>query len=175
MFILFKRCKLDSTYRVTMSDSNSSYSDKKVRKKDSDKSHKKSDKKSGKKDSGKKSDKSYKSDKKSVKKSSFVLKKLESNKKPKKFDIKFLQNINDKTEEIRGSTFNELLTECHNKIKVFGENGRLFCFYTVPEFRFGKPMFNLQNCVSWIIKSLRDDDFKVIQITKNILYISWST
>lgn len=93
--------------------------------------------------------------------------------KTSKFDIGYLQNIDQIKKEVRNETYNIILTECHNKIKIYGNNNKPGCFYSIPELLFGKPKYDMNHCISWIIKHLRRDGLTVIQMSNNIIYVFW--
>lgn len=47
------------------------------------------------------------------------------------------------------------------------------CLYTVPAFIYGTPLYNLQNCILYVVQRLREHFFYVQFRMPNILYISW--
>ena len=48
------------------------------------------------------------------------------------------------------------------------------CFFEVPEFVIGYPLYNINECVNYIHDKLTSNGFLVKYYFPNILYISWS-
>ena len=69
--------------------------------------------------------------------------------------------------------YNSILKKCSNRIKFMSDRSQSCCFFEIPEFVFGIPLFNSQECVRYIIKKLMDEGFMVIYTHPNLLYISW--
>jgi hypothetical protein len=47
------------------------------------------------------------------------------------------------------------------------------CIFIVPRFIFGVPLYNMTNCIIYIMEDLIDKGFKVIYTDPNLLTISW--
>lgn len=69
--------------------------------------------------------------------------------------------------------YNSILKKCSNRIKFMSDKAQSCCFFEIPEFVFGIPLFNSRECVRYIIKTLMDEGFMVIYTHPNLLYISW--
>ena len=82
------------------------------------------------------------------------------------------KNINVKKER-RNDVFNTILDKCHNIIISYSKKENYKCFYTVPEFVVGLPLYNIQECIQHIYKHLKKNGFLVNYYFPNILYISW--
>ena len=48
-----------------------------------------------------------------------------------------------------------------------------FCVFVVPSFSFGVPLYNITNCVIYIMEDLINKGFKVNYTHPNLLSISW--
>jgi hypothetical protein len=48
-----------------------------------------------------------------------------------------------------------------------------YCFFPVPEYIAGFPLFNITHCVCFIIKKLNQAGFQTKFIPSNIIYIHW--
>lgn len=69
--------------------------------------------------------------------------------------------------------YNIILKKCSNRMKFVSEKSQSCCFFEIPEFVFGVPLFNSDECVRYIIKELMKEGYMVIYTHPNLLYISW--
>ena len=82
------------------------------------------------------------------------------------------RTINEKKEK-HAKCFEKVLDMVHNKIKKSAEMKQLHCMYIVPTFIFGYPLFNLNECIQYLVKELKANGFLVTYMFPNKLYISW--
>lgn len=73
----------------------------------------------------------------------------------------------------RCEAFEKVLSICHRRIKIAAENQLLKTLIAVPEFIVGYPIFNMNECLEYIIDSLKKNGLYVKYFFPNILYISW--
>jgi hypothetical protein len=69
--------------------------------------------------------------------------------------------------------YEKILEKCYYKIKSSSNNENTYCFYVIPEYILGVPIFNLTNCVIYLIKKLRENGFICKYCHPLNLYISW--
>ena len=69
--------------------------------------------------------------------------------------------------------FENILKKCHHRIKTVAKKTETFCFFLVPEFSFGIPLYNVYQCAQFIIDNLMLSGFNVLYIKPNLLYISF--
>lgn len=84
--------------------------------------------------------------------------------------------------------FNSILKKCEKKIKLYANNDKFECYFEIPKFYLGAPLYNIDECVFFMIHKLKNkfkvhyfspDDLVKLKIAddKNsvtgILYISW--
>ena len=69
--------------------------------------------------------------------------------------------------------YNTILKKCSNRIKFMADKSQSCCFFEIPEFVFGIPLFNSKECVQHVIQKLMEEGFMVIYTHPNLLYISW--
>lgn len=82
------------------------------------------------------------------------------------------KNINEKKNK-RHNSFQNVLTQCHNRITRCAENELYDCYYEIPEFIIGIPLYNLTDCVKYIYNHLQENGFNVRYIFPKMLFISW--
>tara|TARA_Y100000389_G_scaffold185742_1_gene205437 strand:- start:1033 stop:1473 length:441 start_codon:yes stop_codon:yes gene_type:complete len=88
-------------------------------------------------------------------------------------DIKDLYStINEKTIK-RLEIYDNVLVKCHKRIKYNSSLERTYCFYQIPEFIIGVPLYKVTEMRTYIINSLKNNGFKIMYIEPNWVFISW--
>ena len=88
-------------------------------------------------------------------------------------DIKDLYStINEKTIK-RLEIYDSVLVKCHKKIKYNSSLEKTYCFFQIPEFIIGTPLYKITEMRTYIINSLKNNGFKIMYIEPNWLFISW--
>lgn len=91
----------------------------------------------------------------------------------KQINIFELQNSINKKENLRISTYEKILERCHQKIKNAASNEQYFVIYDVPHYIVGLPLYNLNNCIEFLITQLKENGFKVEHKLPKFLVVSW--
>lgn len=91
----------------------------------------------------------------------------------KQINIFELQNSINKKENLRISTYEKILERCHQKIKNAASNEQYFVIYDVPHYIVGLPLYNLNNCIEYLITQLKENGFKVEHRLPKFLIVSW--
>lgn len=94
---------------------------------------------------------------------------------PPKLDPTTLYDEQEKRDALRLKTYNNILEQVHNKIRVIARmpNNDKLLLFTVPEFVLGVPRFNTRDCILYLVWNLRQTKFDVQYIPPSLLYISW--
>lgn len=71
-------------------------------------------------------------------------------------------------------TFNKILEKCNRAIERSAFIKNTSCFYEVPEFHIGSPLYNINDCVNYLHDALVNNGFLVKYFFPNIFYISWN-
>jgi hypothetical protein len=93
--------------------------------------------------------------------------------------MKSILNIYELHQEIhkkkvsRTVTYDKVLDICHNKIKIAAKNELLRVCFDVPEFVIGLPVYDLNECIKYVMSNLNRNQFMVQYYFPKILYISW--
>ena len=88
-------------------------------------------------------------------------------------DIKELYStINEKTIK-RMEIYDNVLIKCHKRIKYNSSLEKTYCFFQIPEFIIGTPLYRVTELRTYIINSLKHNGFKIMYIEPNWLFISW--
>ena len=69
--------------------------------------------------------------------------------------------------------YEKILKNVYTHIKKYSKNHKLKCFYQVPDFVMGYPIFNLNHCLSFLMRTLLEGGFMVKYFFPQILYITW--
>jgi len=89
-------------------------------------------------------------------------------------------NINDLFETTnhktlrRLETYDGILKQCHCRIKYYSKFEKTTCFFAVPEFIIGVPLFDVQELRQYVINSLKKNGFQIMYLHPNWLMIDWS-
>ena len=75
--------------------------------------------------------------------------------------------------ENRLKKFNNILQKIHSRIKYNAKLEKTYCFFHIPEFIIGVPLYNVNDLKNYIINSLSKNGFKIMYIEPNWLFISW--
>ena len=79
----------------------------------------------------------------------------------------------DTKNENKKRTFEQVLEKAHSKIKLAAKHDHYACFYQVPEFILGIPLYNITECIEYVVSALKDNGFLIKFIYPNTIYVSW--
>ena len=74
----------------------------------------------------------------------------------------------------RHQIFDKILEMCYNNIKRNADKSQLFCLFEVPEFVIGMPLYDLNECITYLVEKLKNSEFLVKYYFPKVLYISWN-
>lgn len=96
---------------------------------------------------------------------------------PPKISLAELYKLKDKKELSKYITFDNIINICHKKIKNTATIGGMNIFYEIPFYVYGKPLYKIDDCVKYIVESLRNNGFFVQILPEpniNMIYVSWN-
>jgi hypothetical protein len=89
-------------------------------------------------------------------------------------NINELHREQTKKDERRLEIYENILDKVHQKIKLTSKTSEdKFCFYSVPTYVYGLPLFDTNNCIIFLTKKLSDNGFDIRYTHPNLLLISW--
>ena len=89
-------------------------------------------------------------------------------------DMKELYStINAKTLR-RMELYDSVLKKCHSRILYNSGLQRTYCFYQIPEFIIGFPLYDILELRKYVMNSLKTNGFKLLYIEPNWLFINWN-
>ena len=81
--------------------------------------------------------------------------------------------INQKTLN-KMEIYDSILKKCHNRILYYSKVvSRSYCFYQIPEFIIGTPIYDIYELKKYLMNSLKRNGFHILYIDPNWLFISW--
>ena len=80
--------------------------------------------------------------------------------------------INEKNKR-RLQGFDTILKKVHSRIIYNSKLEKTYCFFQIPEFIIGMPIFNVDDLRQYIINGLQKNGFQLLYIEPNWLFISW--
>ena len=81
--------------------------------------------------------------------------------------------INAKTLR-RMELYDSVLKKCHSRILYNSGLQRTYCFYQIPEFIIGFPLYDIIELRQYIMNSLKTNGFELLYIEPNWLFIQWN-
>lgn len=91
----------------------------------------------------------------------------------KQLNIFELQNSISQKKKHRVNVYESVLGKCHSKIQIAANKEKYECYYDVPQYVVGLPLFNINECVDFIITQLQTNGFRVNYYFPKLLHISW--
>lgn len=84
-------------------------------------------------------------------------------------------SFEDKKKKIeKEKLYREFLGECYNKIKERNKVKVYSFIHTVPLITLGKPLYNMEELMNYMIAKLSQGGFKVKPLRVNSIFIDWS-
>ena len=87
--------------------------------------------------------------------------------------IEEIKKIQYKKEEARIKIYNEIYGKCCQRIKHYLDKNLNTCYYSVPLFKIGYPLYDVKACTCYLILKIRKAGLDVTYYSPNILYINW--
>ena len=88
-------------------------------------------------------------------------------------NITELYTVAKKKELEKYKLFDSVLKKCHKKIKSHANNKKIECYYNIPQFVFGEPLYNIDELKDYIIKSLKMNGLHIKGLENYWIYINW--
>jgi len=84
-----------------------------------------------------------------------------------------LINLQKDRENTKFITFDKIYSNIEKKIIKASATNFYFIWYEVPQYIIGCPLYNYNECIEYLLKKLKINDFKIEKYEPNILLISW--
>lgn len=73
----------------------------------------------------------------------------------------------------KNDCFDKVLERCHRKILQTSQQNKLNCFFEVPEYMFGFPIYDINECITYVIHALKSNGFLTLYYFPRYIYVSW--
>jgi hypothetical protein len=77
-------------------------------------------------------------------------------------------------EKMRIKIYEKIASKCFAKIKDTANNEITYCFFQMPEYIPGYPIYNMTECIMYLIDLLHEKGFKARYCDKFMIFISWN-
>jgi hypothetical protein len=74
----------------------------------------------------------------------------------------------------RIEVYNVLLNRCYKKIQDATKKNNTFCFFQIPTFIMGRPLYDLNSCVQYIHKKLLEGSYNISFLDAQTMCIQWT-
>jgi hypothetical protein len=95
---------------------------------------------------------------------------------PPQINLNELYQLKKKKDSCKIKSFDHILELCHKRIRNIAGYGGLNTFYEIPGMLLGFPLYNIHECMDYLVEKLRKNGF-LIQILPPphicVIYISW--
>lgn len=86
-----------------------------------------------------------------------------------------LRHENKTRERARLDVFSTVLEQCHSQIKRYNKDHKVTeCYFSVPMFIAGKPPYEINVLINYLLHHLRDNGLFAEKRPGNQIFISWS-
>ncbi len=89
-------------------------------------------------------------------------------------DINSLFETTNQKSLKRLETYDKILKQCHSRIKYYSKFEKTTCFFAIPEFIIGVPLYNVEELRTYMMNSLERNGFKLMYLHPNWLMIDWT-
>lgn len=79
----------------------------------------------------------------------------------------------EERDERKKITFNKVFLKIEKKIILASAANYYYCWYSIPEFIIGLPMYSLKGCKEYIENELKKNKFKTEFFEPNIIFVNW--
>ncbi len=90
------------------------------------------------------------------------------------FSVSDIHNKQREKDLRRLELYKSILGKVYKKIKTSATNEESFCFYEVPEYIYGTPLYNMKDCIIFILNSLHEKGFSAKYVDPFLVFICWN-
>lgn len=81
----------------------------------------------------------------------------------------------NKKNEKKKECFDNILEKCFRKIEKSASLDQSNCYFEVPEFVLGFPLYNINECIVHILQKLKDNGFHVQYFFPRVIHVTWKS
>lgn len=87
--------------------------------------------------------------------------------------IKDIQTIYDKKQTKKQEYYDKIMIKIIELMKKTAEEGKNMCMYVVPNIILGMPIYNINECMFYLLSNLKQNGFECTYALPNIIMIFW--
>lgn len=90
-------------------------------------------------------------------------------------NINSLYHEQEEREKNKKEIYDSVLQKCHNKIRCSSKTNPYdqWCYFVIPKFIYGIPLYNLSECINYLVTHLSKNGFNTTYTHPNLLVITW--
>jgi len=85
-----------------------------------------------------------------------------------------IQQKQQNREKRRTKIYTKILENCFKRIKLSADKEETVCIYTLPEYMAGVPLYNMTDCVMFILKHIKEKGFNCRYCHPYTILITWN-
>ncbi len=90
------------------------------------------------------------------------------------FSVSDIHNKQREKDLRRLHVYKSILGKVFKKIKTCSANEESYCFFEVPEYIYGTPLYKIEDCVIFILNNLHDKGFSAKFVDPNLVFVCWN-
>ncbi len=90
------------------------------------------------------------------------------------FSVNEIHKKQKDRETNRIQIYKKIASKCFKKIKETSQSEQTYCFFEIPEYLPGLPLYNMTECVMFILNLLKEKGFKSRYCDGYKIFISWN-
>ncbi len=90
------------------------------------------------------------------------------------FSVSDIHNKQREKDLRRLHVYKSILGKVFKKIKSCSVNEESYCFFEVPEYIYGTPLYNMKDCVIFILNNLHEKGFSAKYVDPLLIFICWN-
>ena len=77
-------------------------------------------------------------------------------------------------QQLKLKIYEKIASKCFKKIKETSDNEETYCFFKIPIYIPGIPIYNLTECVLYLLNLLHEKGFKARYCDNEMMFVSWN-
>lgn len=88
-------------------------------------------------------------------------------------NLEYVQQKQNARLQTRLENFEKVLQRVYHRIDICSDYQQNFCFFRIPEYIYGLPIYSVKSCAAYIMKKLMANGFRCKFFVPNLLYVYW--
>lgn len=88
-------------------------------------------------------------------------------------NLEYIQQKQNTRLETRLDIFEKVLQRVYHRVDICSDYQQNFCFFIIPDYIYGLPIYNVKSCAAYIMKKLMTNGLRCKFFIPNLLYVYW--